>query len=226
GLGYLTTLSLKDNDLKSIHGDSFQGLISLEILDLRNNDIYQLRKDAFSGLPKLVELRLDNNDISMLENTIFTLLPGIECISLVNNKITSLSRVFSNLNFLTRLDLDTNLIDKIRQFNFSSSPRLKHILLQSNLIKDIELSAFDDLHDLELINIQNNPLEGEQVLQLPSQALFNYHPLIETLTPDEIYKYVVRYHKNTRFVDQVLLSKKISDKTIAFLRLLGYESKY
>jgi len=153
---------------------------------------------------------------------VFQQFPNIECISLVNNKISSLDRLFSNLNYLTKLDLDTNLIDQVQQFNFSNSHNLKLILLQSNLIRSIDISAFDELKQLELINIANNPLSGEQVFDLPPQAIFDYQPLIKELSPEEIYKYVVKYHKNTRFVDQVLQSQKISDKTIAFLRLLGY----
>ncbi|MHA2098563.1 MAG: leucine-rich repeat domain-containing protein [Candidatus Kariarchaeaceae archaeon] len=224
GLSHLTSLSLNDNDLDLIPSNSFQGLVSLTTLDLRNNDIHKIEAKALAGLNNLIEIRLDNNDLNTLPTTLFSYVPQIECISLVNNKLSLLSRIFTNLNNLTRLDLDTNLIEKITQLNFSNSPKLKHILLQSNLIRDIELNAFEGLHSLELINIQNNPLNGEEVLQLPPQALFNYHPLINQLTSDEIYKFVVRYHTNTRFVDQVLQSDKITDKTIAFLRLLGYES--
>ncbi|MCE7735446.1 MAG: leucine-rich repeat domain-containing protein [Candidatus Heimdallarchaeota archaeon] len=226
GLGFLAQLSLKNNDLKTIPADTFQGLYSLEILDLCNNEIENLNENAFSGLNKLIELRLDNNNISMLPNTVFHQIPNIECISLANNKISSLNRNFSNLNYLTRLDLDTNLIDQVQQFNFSNSLNLKHILLQSNMIRSIDLSTFDDLNQLELFNIANNPLSGEQIFKLPSQAIFDYRPLIEELSEEEIYKYVVKYHKNTRFVDCVLQSERISDKTIAFLRLLGYNPNH
>ena len=108
--------------------------------------------------------------------------------------------------------------------SFLNSPNLKHILLQSNLLREIELNTFDHLTNLELLNIQNNPLDSRIALKLPPQALFDYSTMIYKLNESEIYELVKRYYKNTRFIDQILKSELASDKTIAFLRLLGYES--
>lgn len=222
GLYNLEELSLENNMITKIEDEVMMGLYSLLVLNLRNNQIQKLGLQAFKGLSNILEIKLDNNRLDRIPNSTFQLVPTIQHVSLVNNQLTALESIFANHPALTRVDLDTNLIEVVQKKNFANSPHLKFILLQSNLVRDVEDGAVETLSGLEVFNLENNPLEVEAALGLPKQAVFNYVPLIKSASSEEIHKWVVDHYENKRLVEQILRTKRVNEKTRAFLRLVGF----
>ncbi|XP_063437808.1 toll-like receptor 4 [Mytilus trossulus] len=110
------TLSLKKNNIKVIHDDTFSQLRNLSELDLSFNKITRLNIFSFNGLSNLLTLNLNNNPLMYSKNAIptevFKSLISLKhiCIRHITPIGSSLPEVaLSNLKLLESLEIDIPL---------------------------------------------------------------------------------------------------------------------
>lgn len=202
----LKTLNLKDNELKEIPTNIFKNLRNLTVLDLSLNKITHVDDNAFQNL-KLVTLKLADNEITLstgafkgLEKSLKNLnlkgtkqrkvpeslrgLKSLAFLDLSQNSIRELpgpggQKVFEDLNSLTGLNLERNLIHSIGPDAFYGiRSTLSSLSLLNNLIPDFPTDAISTVHDLRVLDIGFN-----LITQLPKNA-FSKNPSITLLAID------------------------------------------
>lgn len=154
GLGKLTHLYLNDNKMNFIADRALEGLISLAAIDLHNNLLSSLPPELFNEARNVQEIHLQNNTINVLAPDIF-----------------------SELSQLLLLDLSHNLLtaDWINGGTFKRLKRLVYLDISYNRIAKIEPTMFKDLHNLEILKMQDNQIE-----HIPSK-IFSNLPKLHTL---------------------------------------------
>jgi Leucine-rich repeat (LRR) protein len=75
--------------------------------------------------------------------------------SIISN---SCQRISANQLKLTKLNLESNSIEIMKENTFYNLNQLKELNLNNNTIKTIENNAFNGLFNLENFNISGNPL--------------------------------------------------------------------
>ncbi len=114
----LTTIAdiqLRENEIKQVDKEAFNGLENLHSIDLSQNEIKILDKSTFSGLIKLREIWLNNNQLEMLDKNVFIGLPDLKAIYLHEN------------NF--KCDkLELNLEESVQYITFNNSWRNDFLL--------------------------------------------------------------------------------------------------
>ena len=114
GLTSLQTLWLDQNKLDDLPDGVFSELSFLETLDLSSNSLENLPEGAFDGLTSLTKLRLNSNSIGMLSANSFAGLSSLARLDLANNTVSSLpDRVFAGLTSLDELDLSSDSIPEV-----------------------------------------------------------------------------------------------------------------
>jgi len=215
-------LILNNNRITNLQPYFFSDLSSLKILYLNQNHIYKLSKDIFNGLINLRELYLDNNEIEIIQPDSFNSLSHLDKLSMYNNKITSLRNIFFKLQSLRILNLELNLVSSLHHDSFQNNKNLQTINLKLNQITDIEKGTFNQLSQDVLLYFQENPIDINSALRLPSNTLFNYLPLIKKIEPKDLHELIKQNYQNEMFVNQAISSDLLLPKTIAFLRLIGF----
>ncbi|KAK0417666.1 hypothetical protein QR680_013137 [Steinernema hermaphroditum] len=158
-MGNLKVLNLAGNKITRITKDTFRGLHNLEFLDLEGNAISDVDWRAFDGLKNLKFLNLGINALTSID---LKGLDQLQRLLLNNNSIQSLKNV--SLKDLTRLQVlsfDSNLLKRIDNDDLSSlsqSPRLLTLSLSRNKLAFIGDKAFEVLHQLTVLNLDQNEL--------------------------------------------------------------------
>ncbi|KAH8269306.1 hypothetical protein KR018_002317 [Drosophila ironensis] len=203
----LRNLNLQDNFLSDVPVEALKVLGKLNLLDLSKNQLSQIPDDAFMGLSKLSTLKLNDNNVTLtvgafrgLEQSLKNLnLKGTkqrrvpECIrglkslaflDLSQNGIKELPgaggiRVFDDLDALTALNLERNLIQSIGETAFAGVRKtLSSLSLLNNLLADFPVGAVHSLRELRVLDIGFNLLTS-----LP-EAAFRGNPGITLLALD------------------------------------------
>jgi|UniRef100_A0AC35FVJ4 Leucine-rich repeat (LRR) protein len=160
GLTNLKTLNLANNKLTTIKRDTFKGLNNLETLNLVGNIINSIDWSAFSHMKRLRILNIGGNQIKEVTIRGFE---NLQQLFINNNAIDTLQKVsLRDLPSLTYLSMDRNNIKRIGQDDFSGlgqSIRLMSISLAENQIDDIDGRAFDPVHQIIALSLQNNLLK-------------------------------------------------------------------
>ena len=109
GLASLIQLDLNTNNLTTLEGSVFEGLINLEELELSRNKIASIETEAFSGLSSLIALDLNSNYLIGLEANVFDKVNKIEYLYVRYNGLIDIDpNAFSGLSDLIELDLSSN----------------------------------------------------------------------------------------------------------------------
>jgi hypothetical protein len=174
GLRYLEDLNLNNNQITHISG--LRDLPRLEKLNLSFNQItkisglYRLenlhwlhlnnnRIEKIEGLANLTQLKglyLSDNQIQKIEN--LENLTELRKIELSNNKILQIEGL-ETLQKLQELFLDNNQIEEI-----SGLEKLRQLIilfLKSNKIRHFSKEMIEELHNLNFIFLNDNPLTPE-----------------------------------------------------------------
>jgi Leucine-rich repeat (LRR) protein len=180
---YLETLMLSDNQINHIEDGAFKALINLKTLNLANNKLTNITKNTFQGLNNLEVLSIQGNNLGTIDWNAFshmkrlrTLdfgtnhltrvelrgLENLQRLYLNNNSINSLKNVsLRDLPSLSVLSMDRNQISSIGDNDLSSlsqSSRLASLSFAENNISVIEGQAFEHVHQLTVLSLQNNQL--------------------------------------------------------------------
>jgi Leucine-rich repeat (LRR) protein len=182
---YLETLMLSDNQINHIEDGAFKSLINLKTLNLANNKLTNITKNTFQGLNNLEVLSIQGNNLGTIDWNAFshmkrlrTLdfgtnhltrvelrgLENLQRLYLNNNSINSLKNVsLRDLPSLSVLSMDRNQISSIGDNDLSSlsqSSRLASLSFAENNISIIEGQAFEHVHQLTVLSLQNNQLSS------------------------------------------------------------------
>ncbi|XP_078068202.1 toll-like receptor 13 [Mustelus asterias] len=184
----LVDLRLEWNKIKNIEKDAFQGLGNLMLLNLIENQIVSLNKSTFEGLVNLLTLLLSKNKIMWIDKEAFAPLINLQSLNFARNPISDFLNIIDAVHglkqFLT-LDLTNNSITKscprpyilhslqslslqrnhIQTMDFSNLTlhNLKKLDLSKNGLKYINMSSFQNLPSLAVLNLGGNFIDISQV---------------------------------------------------------------
>jgi Leucine-rich repeat (LRR) protein len=218
----LRSLHLENNFLRKLEHETFSNLKHLTMLNLQRNQVGSVQELTFQDLQRLEILKLNTNSLQHIPENVFKGLNKLQSVSIFNNQLQNIGTAFAELPELINVSLDSNFIQILDKDAFRGSQNLVTIDFQYNQIKHIHPDTFNELSKLEILNLQGNPLTTESAMALPFCAKFDYGPLISQIDPETLHSYVIQYSENKAFISQVLYSRKLLEKTWAFLRLIGY----
>ena len=156
----LIELSLKNNKIKKIEENVFNGLSSLKRLYLNGNKIEKIEENSFNGLYSLQILYLNSNEIEKIEDNTFNGLYSLKTLILNHNKIEEIKEnIFNGLSSLKKLYLSYNKIEKIEKNSFNGLYSLNQLYLSSNEIEKIEDNIFNGLSSLKILYLNHNKIE-------------------------------------------------------------------
>jgi Leucine-rich repeat (LRR) protein len=160
----LEDLNLSENSLFLIDDDFFDELISLKHLYLNANRLEIMSEKIFKNQNNLQSIDLSNNKsinfniIKLLSNN-----QEIDYFSLNSLGLNSID--LSNLNqfiHLRKIYLDKNQILKL-EGSLKDIDQLYEVSISYNLIREIELNTFVNLHNLQELKLNNNLIENLSV---------------------------------------------------------------
>lgn len=186
--------------LKRVDGEVLGRLKELTIFWGGSNRIKMLEAKAFSRNKKLVAIYLKFNQINFIDPRAFDELEQLYVLDLSSNKLRVVSTIFNSISMLVKLDLSSNLIEKIDSRAFVKLKTLRELNLHNNNLKRLDPDLFAPLLSVEHINIS-----------------FNKSPLM-TITAD-LFKY--NFHLKKVF----LINNKIESIDPKFIGNLNPELK-
>lgn len=188
--------------LERVDGKSLEMLRELVIFWGGSNNIERLEANAFSRNKQLQAIFLTFNQIRFIHHAAFIGLEKLVILDLSSNKLTAVFNVFDSLGALQKLELSSNLIEKINTNAFSKLKALKVLSLQKNNLTSLDPNLFDPLTSLESFDIsfnkspiksisgnllQNNSrvkkifLIGNQIEAIDQKFIDNRKPSLEVL---------------------------------------------
>ncbi|XP_071835471.1 uncharacterized protein [Apostichopus japonicus] len=128
-------------------------------LYLEGNMITQLDSTSLSNMPDLTNVDLGDNRISSIEDGTFHNLHSLREVSLRGNNLTVIHSSTFNISSsqLKYLDISSNNIADIDRDSFLSVSSLEVLKLDQNKLETISQGVFDNLHNLSLLTISDNP---------------------------------------------------------------------
>jgi len=154
--------------------DSFSNLKMISNLNLSSNNLTTINSNQFSNIQSLLKLNLANNQIISIENNTFCNFSSYTDIYpelfLQSNKLTIInSKHFTNIKFLSRLDLSKNEIFYIEDYSF---PILNYLRLDFNNLTIINSKHFSNIRMLYQLNLSNN-----KIIYIESNSFTNLNKL-------------------------------------------------
>lgn len=120
------------------------------------NEIRRLEANAFSGSRNLQAIFLKFNQIQWIHETAFNGLYYLFQLDLSSNKLASLTSFLDPLINLIRLDISSNLIERLPPNIFRSLSNLRDLKLMNNKLIFLDPLSFNPLSNLEALNISFN----------------------------------------------------------------------
>ena len=154
--GFLHTLALRTNGLRTIGPTCFHDLQGIQSIDLRSNKLTSLPENLFHGLTSLLHIDLSKNGISVINKTLFHGLINIKRIYLNGNNLSYIEDgLFNTLDNLEVLQLDSNKIKTIGRNLFTPSSALRELHLQNNNLTSLPSWIFY-LKKIKKLDLSNN----------------------------------------------------------------------
>ncbi|XP_036445071.1 toll-like receptor 5 [Colossoma macropomum] len=164
----LALLDLSYNNLKILMPGSFNGLPNLLYLDLRENSLQKVH--TLAALPQLKVLLMGNNKIRSLYGLLSSA-RSVTIIDLASNKLSNAEDIYTILVELPQIEkiyIEGNVfLWCVHNSNYSVPPtnNLQILHLQSTGLPNIWsqgkcLDVFDNLHQLQLLFLQNNFMQS------------------------------------------------------------------
>ena len=152
GLKDVDKLDLSRNRFSTLKPGQFKHLTGLTELTLNGNNLKAIPRDAFDNTKQLRSLELENNELHNLDLEIIDKLDKLLILKLANNKLVSLTLKKEPTAFPQRAINDTEKEVKLW-------PNLRLLLINKNSLTYIEDSIFEEMPQLVLVYIKNNPLK-------------------------------------------------------------------
>ena len=162
----LASLDLSHNKLRKVNSGSLETARHLKALFLQHNQISQVHDGALRGLANLKSLDLSGNEIVALPATLFEDTPELQQLKLDNNQLSVISsRLFHPLSSLIILDLSENILKTgcetcITKKSFNGLEKLVVLNLSRNKLSKLKRAMFEDLRNLQSLDISDNMIEG------------------------------------------------------------------
>nr|XP_023029691.1 insulin-like growth factor-binding protein complex acid labile subunit [Leptinotarsa decemlineata] len=188
----LYLLKIRYNSIRNIQEGVFNGLPLTE-LSLTNNSIETIHPRAFDDMPNLSVLFLNENKITLLSTEWFKNSPNVGMLNFEKNYITTIPlKVFQNvkgehlirnINVLTNILLNDNVIRKIEDGAFDALETLGWLFLHKNEIEDISEESLGSLRAIEWVRLDHNKLKcvPEKLVQISPKIVYylQSNPLTE-----------------------------------------------
>lgn len=161
GLKRLQKLYLQGNALNSVADRALEGLISLTTIRFSDNQLTSLPPELFSDTKELKEIYLNNNTITVLAPGLFSDLVQLLVLDLSHNELTSdwiNTSTFTGLKRLVFLDFSHNRVSKMEIAVFRDLHNLQILKMQDNFIEHIPENVFTSLTSLHTLILSNNRL--------------------------------------------------------------------
>lgn len=190
-------LRLSDNEIQSFKGVSCPRVMTL---DLSRNRLKNLTAEDFSGLARLVELNLSFNELLFLDPRTFEQLKGLRSLNLASNNLglelfygEEYMLSLANLTSLRELDLSNSSLPDFPRYLIQGTSHLRRLSLRDNLIQFISSGVFEEMGELETLDLSGNLFEEF----VPNQFLGLSN--IQTLVLDKMRKLTtIREHVSQR----------------------------
>ena len=158
------TLSLRFNDISSLHKDLFYNLWSLQFLDISHNKLSELSSTVFVITPLLEVLYLNNNNLRSVPTNIIKHLNSIKLLDMKFNEISHITiDDFQNCQSLLWLDLSGNRIQSIARQSFANCTNLDELDLSHNMITSLaEVDAAFGWNRLRHLFLSHNAVTSIQ----------------------------------------------------------------
>lgn len=133
GLINLKKLVLKECKLLTIQRNGLSGLAIMIELDLSNNDLKSLHADTFRETVKIRWILLNDNHLEKLEDGLFNNLQFLQKVDLSNNRIFQIGlKTFMNVPKLNILRLDSNKLEHLKIDTLSALTSLSNLDVHDN----------------------------------------------------------------------------------------------
>ncbi|XP_056634893.1 leucine-rich repeats and immunoglobulin-like domains protein sma-10 [Diorhabda sublineata] len=132
---------------------SFNNFVLLERIQLHHNQLTSIHRKAFRQLDQLKSVDLSGNNLTTLDLYTFKTNTNLEKLDLTSNKIRFRNKPFLYSTSLVTLILSDNRIEQIFVNNFSKLPKLRNLVLNSNVIFFIADCSFAPLKDLVYLSL-------------------------------------------------------------------------
>lgn len=171
-IGYL---KLSHNEIEVISKFCFKGMNFISDLDLSYNKLKSLKNLSYSlGLNNFTsfkKLNFDYNELEDLNISFSQVFKKISHISLKGNKIKFIDEnLFSQLSFLTSLNLENNFLENIKEMLLFHNQTLifENLNLHNNKLDFIHICFFNKLTETITLDLSSNYLQNLDV------KTFNY----------------------------------------------------
>ncbi|KAH9622394.1 hypothetical protein KSS87_023328 [Heliosperma pusillum] len=169
-LGFLANLSrlqLDENNLSGLIPKSFGKMSSMKHFHLNNNSFSGQLPAELSQIQSLVHLLLDNNNLSGNLPPQFSGLSKLEILQLDNNQFVGheIPESYQNLSKLVKISLRNCSLGGLLP-DFSQMPYLSYIDLSHNKLNGSIPESFSNLPSLQMLSLQNNSLNGSVPAQI------------------------------------------------------------
>ncbi|GAB6024232.1 TOLL-like receptor [Chamberlinius hualienensis] len=144
-------------DINKCEDDNSTCSNAIKFLHLSGNPLKILKNNTFCHLKNLTELHLSDCSLNSIEIDAFKFNGKLEKLQLGNNRLTKIPYL-GHLKSIKVLYLYQNLFTSIRNDDFINCKKLQILLLFSNRINYIDDKAFDQLSNLNLLDLSNNSL--------------------------------------------------------------------
>ncbi|MBA0772907.1 hypothetical protein Gotri_008219, partial [Gossypium trilobum] len=168
----LRVLSLAFNDIGGEIPLELWGLQNLEELDLEGNSLTGKLPNEFVGLRNLRVLNLGFNELEGEIPGSFSRFVDLEVLNLAGNKLKGSmpSYVGSFHKLKEYLDLSWNFLVGSIPSSLGNCPRLRTLLLFSNMLDGVIPNELGQLHKLEVLDVSRNNLSGLIPMELGNCA--------------------------------------------------------
>lgn len=169
-LGYVEIFSTNAVDFNQI-GKRFP---NLEAVLIRMTNLNSLSQKAFKNIRNLRRLNLNDNKIRFIQCGVFAVLTDLKELNVAKNEIEDLFiNTFHTLRKLQYLNLSKNQLTCLVEGLFSFNEELRELLLEGNSLTYISPNSFDDLKQIEIIDIHNNNCVDLAAYTSPSSLLIS-----------------------------------------------------
>lgn len=204
---FLKNLNLQDNLLLEVPTRALTSMKKMNLLDLSKNKISTIPNDSFKGLGELVTLKLMDNNLTLsrysfrgLENSLKNLnlkgtkqkrvpdsIRGMRKLAFLDLSLNGIrelpgssgSRTFEDLDSLTALNLERNLISTLGESAFQGARKtLSSLSLLNNLLSEFPVGSIHSLKQLKVLDI------GFNLITAIPEIAFRGNPFVTLLAFD------------------------------------------
>jgi hypothetical protein len=153
------SLDLSKNELSILKNASFSSYSYLFTLILSYSKVEEIEINAFAGLHMVRDIDLSYNKLQTFNPKIFSSNPVLDKVYMRGNNLVHLSSELPILisTSISSLDLSFCSLTSLHPVTFSGLPGLYNLDLSSNKLQTISLRTLEQVPDLMVLELNNNP---------------------------------------------------------------------